>query len=215
MSIQHICLLLGFLLTQLAASAQEPVFDTIPDTRPENTFPPIIQPDLQAMDEAQKKKKKTKKPRTFIPDPKKAVILSAIFPGNGQIYNRRYWKLPIVYGAVGGMTYLVYTNTQEHKRFKRAFFLRTDGDETTIDEFDGIFSESDLSNLRQNARSNLELAYVGLFVAYTLTGVEAFVDAHLQSFDISDDLSFKIKPGISAFGPTLGASLDFGGRKTR
>lgn len=203
----------SFAFLCLIAQAQESTMDTIPTANP--IYPSsILKPDLQAMDEATGKKRKKKK-KTFIPSPKKAVILSAIFPGNGQIYNRRYWKLPIVYGAVGGMGYLVYQNTQEHKRFKRAFFLRTDGDETTIDEFEGIYTDSDISSLRESARGNLELAYVGLFVVYSLTAVEAFVDAHLQSFDISDDLSFKIKPGISPMGPTLGASLDFGGRKSR
>ncbi|MEM7105422.1 MAG: DUF5683 domain-containing protein [Bacteroidota bacterium] len=126
--------------------------------------------------------------------PKKAVLLSLGLPGAGQIYNKRYWKLPLVYGALGGMTYLVITNTQELKRYRTAYLFRTDDDPNTVDEFEGQFSDSDIQALRNSAHSNVELSYIGLFIAYTLTGVDAFVDAHLHSFDIGDDLSLDFGP---------------------
>ncbi len=125
--------------------------------------------------------------------PKKAVILSAILPGTGQIYNRSYWKLPIVYGAMGTMGYFIYSGTKQHKKFKKAYFDRVDNDVLTIDTFPQ-YTDTNLKNLRDEARKNLELSYMGFTLAYVLVGVDAFVEAHLKSFDVSDDLTLQIKP---------------------
>lgn len=124
------------------------------------------------------------------PNIAKATTLSILLPGAGQIYNKKYWKLPIVYGAIGGVGYLVYFNNKGYQRFKKAYYERLT---CQCDEFQGRgVSKTAIKSVRDGYRKNLELSYIGLVLTYLLTGVDAFVDAHLQTFDISDDLSFRL-----------------------
>lgn len=129
------------------------------------------------------------------PDPKKAGLLSLVIPGSGQIYNKRWWKVPLVYGALGGMVYLIRTNSQLHDRLSTAYQLKLDGEEH---EFSGtsIDDARTLRSLRDEYDKNKQLSYIGLVIVYMLNGLEAFVDAHLQNFDISEDLSLRLKPEI-------------------
>ncbi len=133
------------------------------------------------------------------PSPKKALILTAVLPGLGQIYNKKYWKLPIVYGGVGSMVWLIIYNNREYNRYKTALKYRDDDDPETIDEFsneDGVelVPDSSLKLSRNAALKNRELSYIGLAFSYILTGVDAFVDAHLLGFDVSDDLTLEWQP---------------------
>jgi hypothetical protein len=151
----------------------------------------ITDEEVMAMDtNAQAPRIKIKKPW---PDPKKAVLLSAALPGAGQVYNKRWWKLPIVYGAFGGLTYAIIFNTQQYDRLQTAYLLALDGEEH---EFTGtsIDSPNALRTLRDQFDKNRQLSYIGIFFAYVLTGVDAFVDAHLRRFDINDDLSLRATP---------------------
>lgn len=128
--------------------------------------------------------------------PKKATIMSACFPGLGQIYNRKYWKLPIVYGGLGGAAYGFFWNRNMYKTYRDAYIFRTDGDSTTIDEFDGYYSESNLLDLSSYYRRNMELSVVIFTFVYIINIIDAAVDAHLYDFDISDDLSMRVQPSI-------------------
>jgi len=162
--------------------------------------------EVAAMDTAaQAPKIKIKRPW---PDPKRAVILSAVLPGAGQVYNKRWWKLPIVYGAFGGLTYAIIINTQQYDRLQTAYLLSLEGEEH---EFTGtsIDSPNALRTLRDQFDKNRQLSYIGLFFAYVLTGVDAFVDAHLRRFNINDDLSLQATPRLNFQGNAreMGISL--------
>ncbi|WP_303310618.1 DUF5683 domain-containing protein [Hymenobacter sp. BT730] len=131
--------------------------------------------------------------------PKKAAILSAVLPGAGQIYNRKYWKLPLVYGAIGGTLAVEIFYQRLYKEYAEGYRARIDGDSTTFDK--GRHSrleptdESQKANLvTYRARRDTWIAYTA--VAYTLNIVDALVDAHLHDFDISDDLSLHWEPSV-------------------
>jgi len=132
------------------------------------------------------------------PSPKKALILTAILPGTGQIYNKKYWKLPIVYGAVGSMVYFISFTRGQYRRYRTAYIYRLDDDDNTIDEFtvngQELLGTSAIKSRRDLFRKRNELSYVGLAFSYILAGVDAFVDAHLMRFDVSDDLSLQWQP---------------------
>jgi hypothetical protein len=129
------------------------------------------------------------------PNPKKAALMSLVIPGAGQVYNGRWWKIPFVYGALGGMVYLIRTNSQLYDRLSTAYQLKLQGKEH---EFSGtsIDNARTLRSLRDEYDKNKQLSYIGLVFVYMLNGLEAFVDAHLQSFDISEDLSLQLKPEL-------------------
>lgn len=135
--------------------------------------------------------------------PLKATVFSLVVPGSGQIYNKNYWKLPFVVGGFGAMGYFIARNTREHRIYKQAFLFRVDDDIETVDNFPEL-SESGLTARRDEFRRRLELSYIGLFAVYFLTATDAFVTAHLSTFDVSDDLSIRILP---SFTPTYDGQL--------
>ncbi len=135
--------------------------------------------------------------RDETPKPKKALIMSLIVPGSGQVYNRRDWKVPIAYAGLGGLSYLVAFNTRKYKRFRTAYTYRNDDDPNTIEETETMGLEnSALKNLRDRERKKVERSYMGLFGFYAVIACDAFVDAHLSDFNINDDLGLRIKPSM-------------------
>ncbi len=153
------------------------------------------------------------------PRPKKALWMTFILPGTGQAYNGKHWKIPIVYAGIGGLSYAIAYNTRNYKRFKTAYIYRLDGDENTVEEeFTSSLTDAQLQNVREGFRNNLERSYMGLIGFYALVGVDAFVDAHLQGFDVSDDLSWEIGPSVEQqdYSPIpstgMGLTLTFGHR---
>ncbi len=129
--------------------------------------------------------------------PLRAVLLSAALPGAGQAFNRRYWKIPIVAGGVGATLGLIVANTKLYKRYRMAYLYRVDGDSLTVDNYEGLYSDSNLKAIRNIYQKNVELSYIAFVGVYVLTGVDAFVDAHLQTFDVSEDLSMRIAPKLA------------------
>ncbi len=131
--------------------------------------------------------------------PKKAAIMSMVLPGLGQAYNKKYWKIPIIYAGVGIIAYAIDFNYTRYNTYRNAYILRTDGDSTTIDDFDpnyidGGFNESNLLKLRNYYRRYLDLSFVSGFLLYVLNVIDANVDAHLYDFNVNDDLSLRIEP---------------------
>ncbi len=132
--------------------------------------------------------------------PSRAAFYSAVIPGMGQIYNKRYWKVPIVYGALGASIYWYTWNDDNYDRFRIAFKRRRAG--FTDDEFydtngDGIgpdFDDDVLQNQQERFQRDRDLALVVTIGLYILNIVDANVDAHLKQFNISNDLSFDIQP---------------------
>jgi len=154
-------------------------------------------------------------------NPRNALLWSAI-PGGGQVYNKRWWKVPLVYGGLLGVVAAADFNQTSFRRFTTALENRCVGQDegcvTIEDDFpvDRV-SNSALLSARAAADKNRQTAYIGIFVVYLLQAVEAYTDAHLQEFDISDDLSFKLGPIVQPDGMmAAGLTVPLGsGRKLR
>lgn len=140
----------------------------------------------------------------FKPDSKKAVIYSAIFPGAGQIYNRKYWKLPIIYGGALGLTYAITWNGARYNEYSDAYKDLVLGTGTSYLDF---VSQADISTNKQYYidafkrkkdffRRNRDLAIIISVGVYALCMIDAYVDAQLYDFDMSPDLSMRIEPMI-------------------
>ena len=145
------------------------------------------------------------------PSPRKAVILTAILPGLGQIYNKKHWylKLPIIYGAFGGLIYSLVDNRRTYILLEREYRHQVDGLECTVGIYDGLVSDDVLKNARDQRYKWMQMSYIGIGLAYILTAAEAYSTAHLLSFDVSDDLSLQLKPSVD-FIPLQGTIMGFG-----
>lgn len=128
--------------------------------------------------------------------PKKAAIMSAALPGLGQIYNRKYWKLPIIYGGLGTLGYLITFNSVQYSFYRKAYLAKIDDDPNTLDEFPFASEDGLLQRLNQHRRTR-DMLIAGAVLVYALNIIDASVDAHLFSFDVSDDLSLRIEPIIA------------------
>lgn len=138
--------------------------------------------------------------RTFTPDPKKASTLSAILPGAGQVYNRSYWKLIPIYAGLGAGFYFFESQRRGYRDFKDAYIARY-VDNTKTDPFPGqTLSESYLNTEIEAHRKRLELSVIVMAGVYVIQIVEAAVDAHLSTFDVSEDLSLHLSPRVQQFG---------------
>ena len=152
---------------------------------------------------------KNNKPAEFKPDPTKAVIYSMIFPGLGQIYNRKYWKLRIVYGGFMGCAYAITWNGAQYNGYKQGYRDIADNDPNTnswhnylrfgVDP--GSLSASEITmytnafrNKKDFYRRNRDLSIIVTIGVYALCMLDAYVDAQLFDFDINPDLSMKVEP---------------------
>ena len=151
---------------------------------------------------------------------KKATTLSTICPGAGQIYNKSYWRVPIVIGGMASTIYTIDWNNRGYKRFKTAYSLRVDYDKNpdkypggAADEFRGAYSATFLKNLKDSYRRNRDLCILLTAGVYMLQIIDAHVDAHLQDYDISDDLTMNLEPYIDysyeESQPLFGFNLNF------
>lgn len=131
--------------------------------------------------------------------PTTATILSTLVPGMGQVYNQKLWKVPIVFGGIAALYYVIDFNQRGYKRFGDAYKLYPN------DEFGGLWGKTELLYLRDAYRRNRDLSIIGMFGIYVLNIIDANVDAHFFDWDISDDLAFKVEPvfngGYSSFNP--------------
>ncbi len=132
--------------------------------------------------------------------PKKATLYSAVLPGLGQAYNKKYWKIPIVYAGFGVLSYFIISNRDEYFKFREAYDYVMVGD-TTIpinNEYVYKYSTDQLSKARDYYRRNMELSIILSGFWYILNILDASVDAHLFDYDISDDLSLHIEPLVKS-----------------
>lgn len=144
---------------------------------------------------------------TWVPNPKKALWLAIAFPGGGQIYNRKYWKLPLIYGGFLGCFYAISWNNTMYRDYSQAFVDIMDNDPNTNSynnflppTYDVNANLERLQNLFKK-KKNYYRRYrdMSIFIAigvYALSVIDAYVDAELSSFDISKDLSMKVKPSV-------------------
>lgn len=146
--------------------------------------------------------------RIFNPSPTRAVWLSALFPGLGQIYNRRYWKLPIVVGGFMGLAYATNWNNNQYQDYLQGYRDLLDSDPQSnsyMDFFPPTVSESDLDHKwleqvfksrKDYARRNRDLCIIGLVALYALCMLDAYVDASLTHFDVGPDLAVDWTPTL-------------------
>jgi hypothetical protein len=143
------------------------------------------------------------------PNPRKAAFLSLALPGAGQAYNKSWWKIPIVYGALGGMTWVEVQNVNQYRKLRDNYKLLVDGDDNT-NPTEAPYNQIDATSMkayRDQWRKYVEQTSLGLGLVYLLAAADAFVDAHLKSFDVSDDLTFRVTPRAQSMpigGPTFG-----------
>lgn len=142
-----------------------------------------------------------------IHSPRKATIYSAVLPGLGQIYNRKYWKLPLVYGGFATLGYFINFNNEEYVKFRQAYSDIIDTDPNT-NSFVKLVTDPKrlepdrIGNLTESLRigkdywrRNRDLVVIGTVVFYAVNIIDASVDAHFFNFDISDDLTINWVPG--------------------
>jgi len=130
--------------------------------------------------------------------PKKAAWMSAALPGLGQIYNKKYWKLPVIYVGFGVIGYLGYNYYTKFNKYKDTYLVRSGVDTTSTDYFPEILSKDLLYENWNYYRRNFELTCIVGSLFYILNIIDASVDGHLYKFDISDDLSLKIEPDMNS-----------------
>lgn len=148
---------------------------------------------LPTSSSALKASKKKKSFKQFFkkdyPSPKKAVLL-AIVPGMGQIYTKKYWKLPLVYGALGGVIYSIGYNSRNYEKAVLSLAIK-DGTITGIADPLENTPASAVQSARNSFDKNKQLSWIGLIGFYLISAGDAFVDAHLKDFSVDDDISFK------------------------
>ena len=125
--------------------------------------------------------------------PTKATLLSTFVPGAGQIYNKKYWKVPFVYGGLIAFGIAIKNNSDEYELYRKAYVYKVDEDSTTIDNFVDLSADI-IKSRRDIFRRNRDLSIISLSLVYVLQVIDAHVDAHLFTFDVDENLSFNIAP---------------------
>lgn len=128
--------------------------------------------------------------------PRKAALLSAVIPGAGQIYNKKYWKLPIIYGGAAGIGYAFSFNQAKYIEYRNAYKARLINGSGIVDNYPR-YSDSDLNTLQKYYHRYRDLSVIGGTLLYFLNIIDASVDAHLFGFSVEDkDFAFQIQPTI-------------------
>jgi hypothetical protein len=141
--------------------------------------------------------------------PHKATIYSALIPGLGQVYNKKYWKLPVIYGLTGAFIYAFDFNNDRYNKYKNAYAEMDAGNITT---FEGYTDKDILLRLKDNYQRNRDLNVIVLAGVYLLNVVDATVDAHLYDYKITKDVSMNVQPSLMKtfdFQSTYGFSIQF------
>lgn len=144
--------------------------------------------------------------------PRLATIRSAVLPGWGQITNKKYWKLPLVYGALGVTAGVFIYNLNTFKKAKNAYILATDNDLTNDnlipEPYYSVRSQPErIRSFRNQIRQNVDYSALFFIIFWGLNVVDATVDAHLKGFDVGDNLSLQFKAGYSPLAQTNGVSV--------
>lgn len=153
------------------------------------------------------------KPEEEVHSPRKAALYSAMLPGLGQAYNKKYWKIPLVYGGFATIGYFIGWNNSNYKTSKNAYSDLTDNDPNTTSymklkyiEYYNLENPSEVENLKRGLvrrqdyfRRNRDLLVILTAAFYGLNIIDASVDAHFFNWDISDDLTMNLKPSLDQF----------------
>lgn len=169
---------------------------------------------VKAADSINKRNNKIfSKADTSLPySPRVASIRSAIIPGWGQATNKKYWKIPVVYAALGTTAFIFFRNVNQYNEAKKAYANSIDGDPSN--DFlipQPYYTVKDqperIKTFRNQVRQNVDYTVLFFIAFWGLNVVDATVDAHLKTFDVGDDLSLQIKPGYSQLANTNGISI--------
>ena len=228
-----LCIALMLVATQWAAIAQVLTHDSVAVIYPDDSVAmqidipdtaicslPVDEADYNLANNKKDGKAEKRQKRDWSkwrPEAKRAMWLALVLPGAGQVYNRKYWKLPIIYGGFAGCIYALTWNNQMYHDYSQAYMDIMDDDPTTesYKNFLHLGTEIDESNLsryqeifrkRKNRyRRWRDLSVFCAIAVYALSVIDAYVDASLSEFDISDDLSLRIQPVVmgSEGGPLL------------
>ena len=215
----------GLLLCLFASAQGEVKVDSVMDKAMSDTIHRADKPVLTAKDtlallQLQKEGKKIKRDwTTWKPNPKRAMWLAIVLPGAGQIYNRKYWKLPIFYGGFLGCAYAMRWNNQMYADYAQAYIDIMDDNPNTnsFNQFLHLGSQITNQNIdrykelfrkrKDRFRRWRDLSFFCMIGVYGLSIIDAYVDASLSQFDISDNLSMKVTPAfIDASGKNMTAS---------
>lgn len=208
LKLSHICISVFLWLVSSTAMAQQETLLT--DTQESISLEDSVTIDSTSLSKALAPKALRKKRdwSTWRPDTKRAMWLALVLPGAGQIYNRKYWKLPIIYGGFVGCAYAMTWNNQMYHDYSQAYMDIMDDDPTTqsYNQFLHLGAKIDDSNLERYKeifrkrkdryrrwRDMSMFVFIGI---YAFSVIDAYVDASLSEFDISDDLSLRIDPAI-------------------
>ena len=191
--------------TGMLSAQNELQADSIPS---DSVFADSISKEISVLIDSTKQVNADIKPKTWVPDPKRALWLALVIPGGGQIYNRKYWKLPIVYGGFMGCLYAMNWNNTQYKDYSQAFIDISDDDPHTdsynkflhlgsqITEANKARYKELFKNRKNKYRRWRDLSFFVMVGVYALSVIDAYVDAELSVFDISTDLSLKVEPTI-------------------
>lgn len=160
--------------------------------------------------------------KRFVPDPQKATWLAVVFPGAGQIYNRKYWKLPIVYGGFIGCLYAFNWNSQMYKDYRQGYLDIMDSDPNTKSYEDFFRPGYDFEKNKEyitevfkkrkdRYRRWRDLSVFAFVAVYALSVIDAYVDAQLSNFDISDDINMTVNPQLMRSGGAIGSDGNYYG----
>ena len=186
------------------AYAQDTALDSITEA--------IVQEDTLLADTLIVKETVTKKSHrdwsTWKPDSKKALWLALVIPGGGQIYNRKYWKLPIFYGGMVGCIYALSWNGQMYKDYAQAYTDLLDNDPNTqsynqflhlgvkITDANKERYKKIFQSRKDQYRRWRDLAFFCMIGVYAVSVIDAYIDAEMSDFDLSPDLSMKVRPTV-------------------
>lgn len=123
----------------------------------------------------------------------KASVLSTIIPGAGQVYNKKYWKVPIIYASLGTSIYFINENQNKYTKYKNAYLQRLNGE---VDDYSELYNNSQLITIMDYYERNRDVSYIITAAIYLLNIVDASVDAHLLDFDVSDELTLSYAPSF-------------------
>ena len=136
---------------------------------------------------------------TLFHSSQKALVRSLIVPGLGQAYNKKYWKIPIIYAALGTSVYFIIDNNRQYDEFKQAYIDRQNGLEDDYPQY----TDDNLITLTDFYRRNRDFSVILTAGIYLINVLDAMVDAHLYEFDVSDELSIEVQPQVH-FTPQMG-----------
>lgn len=150
------------------------------------------------------------------PNPRAAAFLSLALPGAGQAYNKKWWKVPVVWGVMGGVAYATFDTRSTYVELRDNYKLLVDGNPETVPN--APYNQLDAQTLkryRDQFQGYTEKWFIALGIVYLLNVTDAFVDAHLATFDVSDNLSLRLKPSFGGiyggYSIGIGVALNMSG----